>query len=1275
MAEIKNNFIKSKMNKDLDDRLVPTGEYRDALNIAISRSEGENVGALENVLGNDLIFDEENEYTCIGYFSDDQANVVYYFTTNYSDSSPSGISNFAPPSASCSIRSYNVKTNLRTILVEGSFLNFSARSQITGVNIIEDLLFWTDNRNQPRKINITRANSFPAAPPQSGRSSSVAIPQPYYTTEDQISVAKYYPWKPIILVDIYNTSLGNTPSNSTMTNPSQEYIPINEAGNQNNPDYDANWPGDPNYLEGKFIRLSYRFKFDDNEYSLIAPFTQPCFIPKQNGYFLSGDNEKAYRSSVVDFFENNVTQIIASIEFETETPGPELKIKEVDILYKESDGLQVKVIETIPIDEVQKVINENYARTSNGYIYNYKYTSTKPYKGLTDDQIPRVYDKVPTRALSQEIAGNRVIYGNFHTNQSPPKELDYYVTYGSKSAFLGYSQIEYPNHTVKQNRNYQIGFVLADRFGRQSSVILSSNDTSVTNAGAFYGGSTVYVPYSTPALSPIYWPGYALKALINSPIPLSTQSSIQGYPGLYKDESRSVDTTLIVSAGSGYNPAARQDYATTGGSGTGLTISGVINNSGELTSASIVNPGTGYTDGDLVEVVNPNIGITVLATVRVSVLPPNPLGWYTYKIVVRQTEQDYYNCYLPGILNGYPKSYINSSGVAQPLNPADGFEVGETANIILINDNINKIPRDLSEVGPDQKQYRSSVRLFGRVSPVNDNAYNYNKQYYPGTVGDSVVSISSLAESNYNATTLGDITQGDDLAIPANSTFSVSKYSLEYPEFYQSNTNPFIARIDTKATIGKTTTSNQGGATYQNQLAIYETKAVESLLDIYWETTSAGLISDLNQLVIDGGFEGAVAHAGYNWALDEGNPPETAVFQAPVSVVNGFGNIMFSDMTFDPSRLRVVDGSGAVRTNDFVLFQSGSSTPADPDGFQIKTAENVFVYCGPNTEITEFTFTVYATYTNPSTLEATSTNIVITEQVGNKTAVFVVDNSGTSPITIPDGSIVDLGGVNYANAIASPVNIPYLAHTFDAVNGVNPLSELHRDDITFSYFPNQFPSSIGYFVPGGATAPGTTNMYIRPGLTYEQWGYYTFDLTAKDARGAKNYQEIKLLILSPNQLTLDTNTVCGVATEALQNPWPNNGDGGGVNRVKFIIGGLTPYQEYNYSFSDIQASAQSGSAAPMLSVNPTQLADCDFGGLLSGTFSATDVEMVFYVALTFFSKSFGDGINFNFQVLDPSNIAAPINESFNYNGQSAWNQGGQGNSCQQQGPNNWCPTP
>ena len=37
------------------------------------------------------------------------------------------------------------------------------------------------------------------------------------------------------------------------------------------------------------------------------------------------------------------------------------------------------------------------------------------------------------------------------------------------------SVIEYPNSTLKQNRNYQVGVVLSDRYGRQSSVILSQN--------------------------------------------------------------------------------------------------------------------------------------------------------------------------------------------------------------------------------------------------------------------------------------------------------------------------------------------------------------------------------------------------------------------------------------------------------------------------------------------------------------------------------------------------------------------------------------------------------------------------------------------------------------------------------------------------------------------------------------------------------------------------------------------------------------------------------
>ena len=84
MAEVKNAFIKSKMNKDLDARLIPQGEYRDAVNIQVSKSEGDDVGALENVLGNVSLADFESlsgvsNLYCIGYFVNDFDSTVYLF--------------------------------------------------------------------------------------------------------------------------------------------------------------------------------------------------------------------------------------------------------------------------------------------------------------------------------------------------------------------------------------------------------------------------------------------------------------------------------------------------------------------------------------------------------------------------------------------------------------------------------------------------------------------------------------------------------------------------------------------------------------------------------------------------------------------------------------------------------------------------------------------------------------------------------------------------------------------------------------------------------------------------------------------------------------------------------------------------------------------------------------------------------------------------------------------------------------------------------------------
>ena len=99
MAEAKNTFIKSKMNKDLDDRLIHNQEYRDAQNVAVSRSEDADVGALENVLGNisvtDFGFSESCNVDIIGKYVDLDNNRIFAFLTNFIDTSADRLSTHA----------------------------------------------------------------------------------------------------------------------------------------------------------------------------------------------------------------------------------------------------------------------------------------------------------------------------------------------------------------------------------------------------------------------------------------------------------------------------------------------------------------------------------------------------------------------------------------------------------------------------------------------------------------------------------------------------------------------------------------------------------------------------------------------------------------------------------------------------------------------------------------------------------------------------------------------------------------------------------------------------------------------------------------------------------------------------------------------------------------------------------------------------------------------------------------------------------------------------
>ena len=1050
MAQARNTFIKSKLNKDLDARLMPQGEYRDAVNVQVSRSEGDSVGSLENVLGNFSVLNIDSSVAaglvCIGEQADESSGFVYLFLTNnfqsldYQKLAKNFIVQFDTNNSSGG--SGAVK-----ILVQGAWLNFSTDYRIYASNILEDFLFWTDNYNQPRKINIGFAEDNGV----------------YYTTEDQISVAKFNPyesiefWQPSTLggAGKYETTMKDVtskflpnggegivfqdyatgfseiklsgvigqiasspggggalgfetisgsiygaatigvvdPSSNAITTIAGAtvsgliYTPTNPAGNPEwsikitsgtfpaltegqeiilnpNPYYNENFAGDPAYLEDKFVRFSYRYRFDDNEYSIMAPFTQPAFIPKQDGYFtynkdtdyglqLEDDQTAAYRSTIVSFMENKVDDIGLKIPlpFSKSTISDALKIQELEILYKESDGLAVKVIDTISI---AKLI-ENPTIDPNTFVYNY--ISKKPVKTLPSDVITRVFDKVPVRAFSQEIASNRIVYGNFQNKHTPPAALDYNVGVSQKSAFnlqngscevttantyaagtdipvsnpIGVinvgsfvsgsgvssstqiteitgatvssiklnlpitvgnleplvitafsddtevvSIVEYPNSTVKQNRTYQVGVVLSDRYGRTSSVILSNNENSITSESNVFQGDTIYSPYLGNNVNQNSFPGNSLKVLFNSTISSSKNTSL-GTPGIYNGV-----------AGSNYNP----------------------------------------------------------------------LGWYSYKIVVKQTEQEYYNVYLPGIMAAYPQNV--------------DLEINKTSHAVLINDNINKVPRDLSEVGPDQRQFRSSVQLFGRVENTNladTNFINFtsnlaepalmNDQYFTGRQSHTVSTIS----------TLQDLFDYNPSAVPSPNYF---------PQFYLLDSNPLVGRISTNNKIGQISTlnyspgeaqiyladlnkqydfgddiplknisgnidpnwivtgigipdgtyvasftpaagTNQPKITLNNSvvlsqndvlyfapgldlsngdrilttpgiqyLAVYETEPVESLLDIFWETASTGVISDLNNLIINS----SDAAGGIGLFTSDWNETITTtdnIFTQSVFLVDAFG--------------------------------------------------------------------------------------------------------------------------------------------------------------------------------------------------------------------------------------------------------------------------------------------------------------------------------------------------------------------------------------------------
>jgi len=478
MAEIKNTFLKGKMNKDLDERLLSKGEYRHALNVEISSSEGQNVGTVQNILGNYELPNpiSSSEYKCIGSISDEKNNRLYWFVTSkdidlileWDDLEQKSSLVFVDP---------NKKNSNATLKFPNTY--------ITGINIIDDFLLWTDGINEPKKINIKKSKLG--------------------SDQNQAPINKHTK----LVVDNVVTDFDAT----------EKYITVIKDRPQSPPTVKVNAnknKSERGIFEKVLPRFCYRYKYADGEYSAFGPFTNVVFSAKHSEEV---NAENFYSSKE----KRNVSMVnsIESVELLDFVPSSMPKdVVQVDLLYKSENSNVVYSVANVKKEDKEfkaKGSSQNvdpiYESNSPGGVGlneinkgRYLITTENIYAALPENQILRPWDNVPRSAKAQEITGSRIVYANYKQGYDLKGSVTLDASFEKRNTREN-SILEGGVETIKSLRDYQLGVVYGDDKGRETPVFSSSE-------------GSVKVPWLSEVYSsPNYYNPLCLTAAVKSQVP------------------------------------------------------------------------------------------------------------------------------------------------------------------------------------------------------------------------------------------------------------------------------------------------------------------------------------------------------------------------------------------------------------------------------------------------------------------------------------------------------------------------------------------------------------------------------------------------------------------------------------------------------------------------------------------------------------------------------------------------------------------------------------
>ena len=451
--QFEQNFSRGKQELDIDDKFLPKGAYRYGQNITIARSESSDAGVVQSVRGNQphrpSTFTADQTNHCIGIYKDNLNDRIYWFFVG---------------SVTEGLYEFDLNTNETNRILEftraSRVLRFSLDNRITGINIVNNLLHWTDGVNRPRRVNVERFRGTTIDPQRDNTganlvdintnivektgASSVAITPTF--DDDLLSVAKRPPLFPPTIVNTHTDNNYGT-------------------------------PGTPLYES--LVSFSYRYIYADGEVSVFSPFTQAAFFPEN--YSVSRDT--GILNSMINRYN--------SVDLKYDVGNRE--VTEIELLFKESGSNNVYVLATI-----NKA--DNFLPNSTPYQTRYStftYDTTKVYRLLPSDQLTRIYDAVPLKAQAQEFIGNRLVYGNFTENypltvdneNGGPVVPDFNL--GFTSSRKGESN-QSPSKSCKSDRYYEAAITYLDKYGVSTPSLIPRRADSASS-------NTVYIPLGNSA--------------------------------------------------------------------------------------------------------------------------------------------------------------------------------------------------------------------------------------------------------------------------------------------------------------------------------------------------------------------------------------------------------------------------------------------------------------------------------------------------------------------------------------------------------------------------------------------------------------------------------------------------------------------------------------------------------------------------------------------------------------------------------------------------------